>query len=116
MFNIKGEIKVIGEAIQITETFRKRDFVIVDNSSQYPQYISFQLTQDRCSVIDGFKQGQEVVVSFNIRGREWTDQEGNMKYFNSLDVCRIETQERIIEPAPILPSFLDSEEEEVLPF
>ena len=42
MFKIKGEIKAIGEAVQVTEKFKKRAFVLIDDSSQYPQYINFQ--------------------------------------------------------------------------
>ena len=51
MFKIKGEIKVIGEAVQVTEKFKKRAFVLIDDSSQYLQYINFQLTQDRCELL-----------------------------------------------------------------
>jgi single-strand DNA-binding protein len=69
MFNLKGEIKAIGDIIQITQTFKKRAFIIKENSSSYAQQISFQLTQERCGLIDAFSLGKEVVVSFNIKGR-----------------------------------------------
>ena len=47
MFNITGTLKVKSNEQQVSEKFRKREFVITDNSSQYPQHISFQLTQDK---------------------------------------------------------------------
>ena len=114
MFKIKGEIKVIGDAVQITEKFKKREFVLIDNSSQYPQYINFQLVQDKCELIDGFQVGQCVEVNFNLRGREWTDKNGIIKYFNTLDVWRIVYEESSTEtsPIPILPD----EEGDTLPF
>ena len=116
MFKIKGEVKVIGEAVQVTEKFKKRAFVLIDDSSQYPQYINFQLTQDRCELLKDCQIGQQIEVNFNIRGKEWTDKEGKIRYFNSLDVWRIENQENIVEPLPVIPSFLDTDEDDVLPF
>ena len=117
MFKIKGEIKVIGEAVQVTEKFKKREFVLIDNSSQYPQYINFQLVQDKCELIDGFQVGQRIEVNFNLRGREWTDKNGIIKYFNTLDVWRLVCEESSAEPPPT-PGFLESDEDdgETLPF
>ena len=117
MFKIKGEIKVIGEAVQVTEKFKKRAFVLIDDSSQYPQYINFQLVQDKCELIDGFHVGQRIEVNFNLRGREWTDKNGIIKYFNTLDVWRLASEGSGIERPPI-PTFLESNEDngETLPF
>jgi hypothetical protein len=91
-FQITGILKVKGAEQVVSEKFKKREFVLTDNQSQYPQHLSFQLAQDKCSLIDGFEVGQEIKVSFNLRGREWNDpKSGQMKYFNSLDAWRIET-------------------------
>ena len=117
MFKIKGEIKAIGEAVQVTEKFKKREFVLIDDSSQYPQYINFQLVQNKCELIDGFEVGQRIEVNFNLRGREWTDKTGAIKYFNTLDVWRIVSEDSGLERPPI-PTFLESNEDggETLPF
>ena len=90
MFNITGILKVKNPEQQVSEKFRKREFVLTDNSSQYPQHISFQLTQDKCSLLDSYKIGDEVKVYFNLRGREWTDKQGATKYFNSLEAWKLE--------------------------
>lgn len=87
---ITGTVKVKNSKVQVSEKFKKREFVIVDNSSQYPQFIQFQLTQDRCSLLDGVKEGDEIKVSFNIQGREWKNPQGEIKYFNSLTAWRLE--------------------------
>ena len=89
--DITGILKVKNEAQQVSEKFKKREFVITDNSSQYPQHISFQLTQDKCSLLDNYKVGAEIRVHFNLRGREWTSPQGEIKYFNSLEAWRIES-------------------------
>ena len=114
MFKIKGEIKVIGEAVQVTEKFKKREFVLIDDSSQYPQFINFQLVQDKCELIDGVQIGQRIEVNFNLRGREWTDKNGIIKFFNTLDVWRIVYEESSVKIPPI-PNLLD-EEADSLPF
>jgi hypothetical protein len=90
MFNITGILKVKSPEQQVSEKFRKREFVLTDNSSQYPQHISFQLTQDKCSLLDSYKVGDEIKVYFNLRGREWTDKQGATKYFNSLEAWKLE--------------------------
>ena len=88
--DVTGILKVKSEAQQISDKFKKREFVLTDNSSQYPQHISFQLTQDKCGLIDSYKIGDEVKVHFNLRGREWTSPKGEIKYFNTLEAWRLE--------------------------
>ncbi|MEO6904454.1 MAG: DUF3127 domain-containing protein [Bacteroidia bacterium] len=88
--DITGILKVKSEAQQVSEKFKKRDFVLTDNSSQYPQHISFQLTQDKCNIIDQYNIGDEIKVHFNLRGREWTSPQNEIKYFNTLEAWRIE--------------------------
>lgn len=90
MFKLTGTLKVIKPTTQVTEKFSKREFVISDTSSMYPQDIIFQAAQDKCSMLDGMSEGEQVEVSFNLRGREWTSPQGEVKYFNTLDAWRIE--------------------------
>lgn len=90
MFKLTGTLKVIKDTVQVTEKFSKREFVVSENSSMYPQEIAFQAAQDKCSMLDGFTEGEQVEVSFNLRGREWTSPQGEVKYFNTLDAWRIE--------------------------
>lgn len=90
MFKLTGSVKLIKDTVQVTEKFAKREFVINDSSSMYPQDISFQAAQDKCSMLDGINEGEQVEVSFNLRGREWTSPQGEVKYFNTLDAWRIE--------------------------
>lgn len=87
---LTGTLKVKKEEQTVSEKFRKREFVITDNSSQYPQHVSFQLTQDRCPLLDQVKVGDTIVVHFNIRGREWTSPQGEIKYFNTLEAWKID--------------------------
>jgi len=88
---ISGKLHAINQAQQVTERFRKREFVLeLSDNSRYPQFVQFQLTGDRCERIDDFEIGDEVRVEFSLRGREWKSPKGELKYFNSLDVWNIE--------------------------
>lgn len=90
MFSITGIVKVKKETQQITDSFKKREFVLTDASGNYPQDILFQLTQDRVDLIDNINEQEMITVTFNLRGREWTSPQGEVKYFNSLDAWRVE--------------------------
>lgn len=90
MFKLTGTVKVLNNTVQVSEKFSKREFVVTDTSSMYPQDIMFQATQDKCSMLDTVQTGEQVEVSFNLRGREWTSPQGEVKYFNTLEAWRIE--------------------------
>lgn len=90
MFKLTGTVKVLNNTVQVSEKFSKREFVVTDTTSMYPQDIMFQATQDKCSMLDAVQQGDQVEVSFNLRGREWTSPQGEVKYFNTLEAWRIE--------------------------
>lgn len=83
-FETEGVIHKIFDTENKTQTFQAREFVIT-LEGQYPQHIKFQLTQDRCDLINNFKEGDNIKVSFDLRGREW-----NEKYFTNLNAWRIE--------------------------
>ena len=89
-FEVTGNLKIKGETTAVSDKFSKREFVIItEMSTQYPQYISLQLTQDKCPLLDNFAVGEEIKVSFNLRGREWNGPQG-LRYFNSLEAWRVE--------------------------
>ena len=90
MFKFQGKIKVINETQVISEKFKKREFVVTDTSSMYPQDVMFQSVQDKCDMLNGYSVEDQVEVSFNLRGREWTSPDGVVKDFNTLDAWRIE--------------------------
>lgn len=87
---VTGTLKVKMDIKPVSEKFKTRDFVLTEHSSQYPQQISFQLAQDKCALIDNFNAGDEIKVTFNLRGREWSNPQGEVKYFNTLDAWKVE--------------------------
>lgn len=92
--NIQGKLHKKYDLQQVSASFKKREFVVeyVENPL-YPQYVKFQLIQDRCDLLEPVNEGETVEVSFNLRGREWTAPDGEVKYFNSLDAWRVQKVE-----------------------
>lgn len=109
-----GQLKVIGATQQVSDKFKKRDFVLtIEPTSPYHQHVQMQVTQDKCSLLDSFKVGQDVKVSFNLRGRVWVDPQGEEKYFNTIDVCRIFPSDGTQQNSPANPSSNNTDD---LPF
>jgi len=98
-FEAKGKLIFKGEEQQITERFRKRDLVIEMEDGMYPQQIKFQLTQDRCSLLDEYELNDEINVHFNLRGRAY-QKNGETIYFTNLEAWRIESIATQVAPAP----------------
>jgi hypothetical protein len=85
-----GTIKAKFDTVKVSDRFQKREFVVTtEASTPYPQHVSFQVTQDKCTLLDQFREGEEVRIQFNLRGREWNGPQG-VKYFNTLEAWRIE--------------------------
>lgn len=123
--NISGSIVELMDEQQVTDTFKKREFVVeFAENPQYPEYVKFELIQDKCALLDAHKVGDKVVVHFNLKGRKWTDKEGQVKYFNSLQAWRLdaegENQTSATDMAPLdglsEPGWIADDKEDDLPF
>lgn len=81
-----GTLKVKMETQTVSDRFKKREFVLTtDAETKYPQTVIFQLTQDKCNILDNFREGDNLKVSYNLNGKEY-----NGKYYNSLTAWKIE--------------------------
>ena len=92
-FEITGKIIDIAPVNQVSEKFRKREFVIEKkesgNSAVFVDYIKFQLVQDKCDLINESFINEEVKVSFNLKGNRW-ERDGKVNYFTNLDAWKVE--------------------------
>jgi len=114
---LTGTLKVKKDEQTVNDRFKKREFVITDNSSQYPQHISFQLTQDRCSLLDPVNVGDTLTVHFNLRGREWTSPQGEVKYFNTLEAWKLDRNAQgSSQPAEQIENYSAPDDKDDLPF
>ncbi|MFO8086919.1 MAG: DUF3127 domain-containing protein [Bacteroidales bacterium] len=92
-YELEGKLIEKFDTRQMSEKFKKREFIIEKREEtggrEFIDTIKFQLTQDRCNIIDNINTGEEVKVSFNIKGNRW-EKEGKVNYFTNLDVWRVE--------------------------
>ena len=122
---ISGKIKILGDVKTFGDNgFRKRE-VVITTQEQYPQHLLIEFVQDRCELLDSFNVGENVKISINLRGREWENPEGDVKYFNSIHGWRIEKEDYLGKDAIPSPeeapgfevkSDEDKEVEDDLPF
>lgn len=89
-FQTKGKLHVKQDSQQVTEKFRKREFVLEIIEGQYPEYIKFQLINDKCALLDKYNTGDEMVVSFNLKGKPFQGKTGETVYFTNLDAWKID--------------------------
>ena len=105
---IQAKILEIFETMEVSERFRKREFVVeYAENPQYPEILKFEVTQEKCEMLDPFQEGEEVEIAFNLRGRKWISPQGDVKYFNSLQAWKISQatknlsyQQRTASPQP----------------
>ena len=83
MYEAAGKIKLINDVQTFPSGFQKREFVVT-TGDKYPQDLKFEVVKDKCSMLDGFKEGQDVQVNFDIRGNEY-----NGKYFVNLSCWKL---------------------------
>lgn len=116
---LTGKIKLINETKEFgSNGFKKRELVLTTDE-QYPQHIIIEFVQDKCGILDKYKVGQDVKVGLNLRGREWTNPQGEVKYFNTIQGWRIDgVNSNEAPPVPPAESFepVGNSGEEDLPF
>lgn len=86
---LQGTVKKLFDIQSFNSGFQKREIILL-TQEQYPQPISIEFLSDKISLLDNVQEGDEIKVSINIRGREWTSPQGEVKYFNSINGWRIE--------------------------
>jgi hypothetical protein len=97
-FEITGKIIEVLPVNQVSDKFRKREFVIekkdTGGSAVFIDYIKFQLVQDKCDLINESFLNEEVKIWFNLKGNKW-ERDGKINYFTNLDAWKIE---KVSEP------------------
>lgn len=85
-YELEGTVKVILEAQTFASGFTKRDFVVTTKEDRYPQDIKFECVKDRIAMLDSINEGDDVTVSFDLRGNEHND-----RYYVNLQAWRIQS-------------------------
>ena len=92
-FEITGKVIDILPVNQVSDKFKKREFVIekkeTGGAAVFIDYIKFQLIQDKCDLINESFMNEDVKIWFNLKGNKW-ERDGKVNYFTNLDAWKIE--------------------------
>ncbi len=111
-FEITGKVIEILPVNQVSDKFKKREFVIekkeTGSGSVFVDYIKFQLIQDKCDLINESFINDEIKIWFNLKGNKW-ERDGKVNYFTNLDAWKIErlSAQSRDQNAPSRPSIED---------
>jgi len=83
-YELTGKIKLIQDLKTFNSGFTKREMVVIVDDGKFPQEINLEFVQDKVALLDNLQPGQEVTVTFDIRGREY-----NGRYYNNLQGWKI---------------------------
>lgn len=101
----EGTVVRVEPTQEISEKFKKRELILTDEAPKYPQFIGFTFTQKNVGLLDALNEGDQVEVTFSLRGREWTSPKtGELKVFNTLDAFKVEKKARPVAPEPFEPT------------
>ena len=113
---LQGTVKKLFETQTFASGFQKREMVLL-TQEQYPQPINIEFLSDKISLLDQIKEGDSVKVGINIRGREWANPQGEVKYFNSITGWRVEkSSDDLSEPVMATPNATSSSTANENPF
>ena len=101
---IEGKFKQLNDVIE-RGTFKSRKvWITTEDNPQYPQTIEIELQGDKCLLFDNIAVGAPVTCHVNLRGREWTNADGETKCFNSLVCWRVDGLKSEPVAAPVAKS------------
>ena len=87
-YELEGTLKEVFETKTFGKGFTKREFVITSSKGpddRYPQHIKLTLIKEKVSLVDRFKPGQRLKITFDVRGNE-----SNGRYYVDLQAWKIE--------------------------
>lgn len=117
-YEAQGRIHSIGEITEYGKKgFTKREFVIElsgeEENPAYPNHIAMELVKDKCSLIDAYRVGDEIKVSFNLSGRLWSAPGKPERCFTSLQAWRLESLQGGGQDAVSMPA---ADQDDDVPF
>ena len=100
---ITGRLVYIGQPQEIPSKsggnpFVKREFLLdatthdpyTGERSQYENILPLEVSGDKCAELDPFRIGDVITVSFALQGREWTNQDGQVKRMATIRCYKLE--------------------------
>ena len=96
---ITGQLVKKFDTNQVSEKFKKREFVIGFSDGKFNQEVIMQVVNDKCQLLDSVNEGDTLEVDYALQGRAWENAKGVVRYFNTLSAFKI-TKGQKKEAAP----------------
>ena len=109
---VTGRLVYIGQPQEIPSKsggnpFVKREFILdatthdpyTGERSQYENILPLEVSGDKCAELDQFRTGDVITVSFALQGREWTNQDGQVKRMVSIRCYKLEARRPVQQVA-----------------
>lgn len=111
----KGTVVNVTQLQTISEKFRKQEFTIKTFDENYPQFLTFQVVNDKCDLVRNLNINDVVEVAYNLRGRAWNAPDGAVKYFNTIEAWSITLSSETSQTSEPLKPITDEIDDD-LPF
>jgi len=85
---ITGTIHAMSEVVQKSEKFATRE-IVINTGGEWAQLLMCQANNGNINQTETLFVGDQVEAQVNLRGREWTSPQGEVKYFNSIEIWKI---------------------------
>jgi len=72
-FELSGTVRHLFDLQTFASGFSKREFVVEVEDGKFTQMIKFECVKDKAALLDDVTVGDEVTVTFDIRGNEYKD-------------------------------------------
>ncbi len=96
MSKVTGVIKRVNPAdtrqspTDPSKNYTTQTIVVTIEPGQYQQDIQFELMPKIQSIADSLREGEEVEISYNLRGRDYTGRDGLTKNYTTLSAWRVD--------------------------
>lgn len=81
---IKGTIFQINPVQTVGKNNFKKASIWIETADQYPQTIEIEFIKEKADEIQALSSGSNITVQIDIKGRKWTNKDGLVKVFNTV--------------------------------
>jgi len=81
---LDGKLHEVWPTQQVSDKFKKRDFILEIPNGKYTDHIKVEATQASCESLDGARIGSQVIAKCNLRGRIYEKKDGTKGQINSI--------------------------------
>lgn len=95
MFTLSGTVEKLSPVQHIGEKNYPKQLVWIQTAGKYPQTIELEAFGDRANDTSILSIGDQVDLTFDLKGRKWTGKDGIEKCFTTLSILKVEAKGKV---------------------